>query len=93
MDYYEFCDRIGYRVSEAIYADIEFVYLNDSRFVCVQDMVDYWNKYDYSGIHGIHGLKCAIIDAQNREKDIEEGRLVAKWDSRNRCIRMVKGAA
>ena len=81
----EFEEKIGYRVSEAIYDDIEFVYMNDDRFIGPQDMVDFWNARDYGGIWT---LKCEIIDRQKKEKAIAEGRAVFKWDRRAGCLRM-----
>ncbi len=43
----EFENGIGYRVSQEIYNDVEFVYMNDDRFVRPQDMIDYWKEHDY----------------------------------------------
>ena len=84
----EFENGIGYRVSQKIYDDVEFVYMNDDRFVRPKDMIDYWKEHDYGGRNGIHGLKCAIIEKQEREAAISEGRAKFRWDSRAHCIRM-----
>jgi len=84
----EFENGIGYRVSDAIYDDIEFVYMNDDRFVRPLDMIEYWKEHDYGGKNGIHGLKCAILERQAKEKAIAEGRAKFRWDRRNCCLRM-----
>ncbi len=84
----EFENGIGYRVSQEIYNDVEFVYMNDDRFVRPQDMIDYWKEHDYGGRNGIHGLKCAIIEKQEKEAAIKEGRAKFRWDCRYRCLRM-----
>jgi len=81
----EFENGIGYRISQAIYDDIEFVYMNDDRFVRPQDMIDYWNEHDYSGVHG---LKCAIIEDRNKKETIEKGKARFVWCGRRNCINM-----
>ena len=80
----EFENGIGYRVSQEIYDDVEFVYMNDDRFVRPKDMIEFWKAHDYCGVHS---LKCAIIDRQERDRAIAEGRVKFSWNSRSRCIR------
>lgn len=50
----EFETLIGFKVNDAVWAEVEWVYMNHDAFESKQDMADFFKKFDYCGVHGLY---------------------------------------
>ena len=53
MEKIEFEKMVGFKVCEEVWKEVEWVYMNHDAFETKQDIVDFFKKFDYCGIHGL----------------------------------------
>lgn len=66
----EFEALIGFKVSDEVYKEVEYIYNYDDYFTSKRQIADYFLLVDYNGIHELY---------------LELGTKLA-WDSERRCI-------
>ena len=50
----EFEQALGCKVPDAIWMEVEWVYMNHDAFETKKDMIDFFKKFDYCGVHGLY---------------------------------------
>lgn len=62
----EFEALIGFKVSEEVYKEIEYVYTHDDYFASKKQIADYFLLVDYNGIHTLY--RDMLIPAWDAKK-------------------------